>query len=67
MQGEEDTVVPADQMVTMVNKIKARGGKVDLVLFPGEGHGWRKSSTIQTVLEKELAFFNDVLGLKNTF
>ncbi|KAF8198339.1 alpha beta-hydrolase [Mycena galopus ATCC 62051] len=66
LQGEEDTVIPAEQMVEMVQKIKERNGKVDLVLFAGEGHGWRKASTIQTVLERELSFFNEVLGLQNT-
>ncbi|KAJ7887476.1 alpha/beta-hydrolase [Mycena olivaceomarginata] len=66
LQGEDDTVVPADQMVEMVKKIKERKGKVDLVLFPGEGHGWRKASTVQTVLEREMVFFNEVLGLENT-
>jgi dipeptidyl aminopeptidase/acylaminoacyl peptidase len=34
------------------------------VLFEGEGHGWRKAETIQAALEKELAFYEDVLGLK---
>ena len=52
-------------MITMVNTIKARGGKADLILFPNEGHGWRQSSTIQTALEKQLEFFNEVLGLTN--
>ncbi|KAJ7019907.1 Alpha/Beta hydrolase protein, partial [Mycena alexandri] len=40
LQGEDDTVIPAQQMV---ETIKAQGGKVDLVLFPGEGHGWRQA------------------------
>ncbi|KAJ6459747.1 Alpha/Beta hydrolase protein [Mycena vitilis] len=67
LQGKDDTVVPADQMISMVKTIKARGGKADLVLFPGEGHGWRKASTIQTVLEREMTFFNEVLGLENEY
>ncbi|KAF8589755.1 alpha beta-hydrolase [Ramaria rubella] len=66
LQGEDDTVVPAEQMIEMVKTLKDRGAKVELVLFPGEGHGWRKASTIQTVLERELKFFNEVLGLENT-
>ncbi|KAJ7475905.1 Alpha/Beta hydrolase protein [Mycena latifolia] len=69
LQGEDDTVVPADQMVRMVDTIKKRPGgpKVELVLFKGEGHGWRRASTVQTVLEKEMVFFNEVLGLKNNY
>ncbi|KAF7369337.1 Alpha/beta-hydrolase [Mycena venus] len=66
LQGEDDTVIPAEQMIEMVQTIKARNGKVDLILFPGEGHGWRKASTVQTVLERELSFFNEVLELENT-
>ncbi|KAJ7512848.1 alpha/beta-hydrolase [Mycena galericulata] len=65
LQGEEDTVIPAEQMVEMVEKIKERKGKVDIVLFSGEGHGWRKASTVQTVLQREMSFFNEVLGLDN--
>lgn len=53
-------------MIIMVNTIKEHGGKVDLILFPDEGHGWRYSSTIQTALERQLEFFNEVLGLKNS-
>jgi dipeptidyl aminopeptidase/acylaminoacyl peptidase len=53
-------------MITMVKTIKARGGTAELVLFAKEGHGWRYSSTIQTALQKQLEFFNEVLGLKNT-
>jgi len=67
LQGLDDTVIPAQQMVEMVERIKERGNKVDLVLFEGEGHGWRKASTIQTALERELTFFNEVLGFQNTF
>ncbi|KAJ7126925.1 Alpha/Beta hydrolase protein [Mycena epipterygia] len=58
-------------MIHMVDEIKrARGQddenwKVELVRFEGEGHGWRKASTIKTVLEKEMAFFNQVLRLEN--
>ncbi|KAJ7707638.1 Alpha/Beta hydrolase protein [Mycena rosella] len=69
LQGEADTVVPKDQATRMVASIKAarRDGKVELVLFEGEGHGWRKASTMQTVLEKEMTFFNEVLGLTNHY
>jgi dipeptidyl aminopeptidase/acylaminoacyl peptidase len=49
----------------MVKKIKERKGKVDLVLFPGKGHGWRKALTVKTILEREMVFFNQVPGLEN--
>ncbi|KAJ7583310.1 alpha beta-hydrolase [Mycena floridula] len=66
LQGLADTVIPAEQMINMVDVLKSKGTKVELVLFEGEGHGWRKASTVQTALERELAFFNEVLGLDNT-
>ena len=58
-------MVPADQMIDMVEQIKARGSKVELIIFPNEGHGWRQASTIKTALENQLKFFNEVLGLRN--
>ncbi|KAI0060422.1 alpha/beta-hydrolase [Artomyces pyxidatus] len=67
MQGGKDTVIPAEQMVEMVDTIKKAGGKVELVIFPNEGHGWREAKSVQTTLERELTFFNEVLGLENTY
>ena len=52
-------------MIEMVDTVQKGGQNTELVLFDGEGHGWRKTSTVQTVLEKELKFFNQVLGLEN--
>lgn len=65
MQGDSDTVIPAPQMIAMVDAIKKQGGKAELVIFPGEGHGWRKASTMKTALEKQLEYFNEALGLHN--
>lgn len=63
LQGSIDKVVPPSQAEEMMKIIKANGGRVEYVLFEGEGHGWRKSENIVAALEKELAFYNDVLGL----
>ncbi|THV07184.1 alpha/beta-hydrolase [Dendrothele bispora CBS 962.96] len=65
LQGKEDTVIPMEQMIEVEKKLKAKGCKVELILFDGEGHGWRKASTVRTELERSLLFFNEVLGLKN--
>lgn len=65
LQGKEDTVINAEQMIEMVAELKAHGKKAELLLFDGEGHGWRKSSTVRIALEQELAWFSEVLGLKN--
>jgi dipeptidyl aminopeptidase/acylaminoacyl peptidase len=42
IHGEEDPVVPADHSRTLAARIAAAGGRVDLHLFPGEGHGLRQ-------------------------
>lgn len=51
----------------MVDTLKKAGSKVEIVLFPNEGHGWREASTVQTVLEREMVFYNEVLGLENKY
>ncbi|THH32604.1 hypothetical protein EUX98_g1574 [Antrodiella citrinella] len=63
LQGKEDTVINAEQMIEMVAELKAHGKKAELLLFDGEGHGWRKSGTVRITLEQELAWFSEVLGL----
>ena len=40
-------------------------GKVEYVVFEGEGHGWRQSENIKAALEKELGFYEEILGLKD--
>jgi len=47
------------------NTIKKRGGRVEYKLYPGEGHGWRKEETMVDAYERELGFYEEVLGLKN--
>lgn len=63
LQGEEDAVVPPAQAHEITDAIRERGGDVELVLYPGEGHGWRKSETRRDSLERELAFYTRVFGL----
>ncbi|OCH85384.1 alpha/beta-hydrolase [Obba rivulosa] len=63
LQGSDDAVVPPGQAEEIVNTIKKRGGRVEYVVYQGEGHGWRKAETIKDALEKELAFYRDVLRL----
>ena len=62
-QGRDDAVVPPSQAERMVAALRARGVAVELIVFDGEGHGFRRAETIQTALEAELAFYTRVLGL----
>lgn len=62
-QGLEDRVVPPEQSRLIAEKLQARGVDVTLHEFAGEGHGFRRATTIVAVLEAELAFLRRVFGL----
>lgn len=63
MQGSEDSIVPPTQAEAIVEAVRSQGGRVEYRLFEGEGHGWRKTKTIELAIEQELAFYQEVLGL----
>ncbi|KAG8957656.1 hypothetical protein FRC00_003694 [Tulasnella sp. 408] len=63
LQGSIDAVVPPGQAEAIVKQIKERDGKVEYVLFEGEGHGWRKAENIKRALETEERWYAEVLGL----
>jgi dipeptidyl aminopeptidase/acylaminoacyl peptidase len=46
-QGEDDKVVPRSQSDSIVASLKSRGIPHEYHVYPGEGHGWRKSETIE--------------------
>jgi dipeptidyl aminopeptidase/acylaminoacyl peptidase len=46
-QGEEDQVVPRAQSDAIVAVLQRRGIPHEYHLYPGEGHGFRKTETIQ--------------------
>ena len=50
-QGEEDEVVPPSQSDGIAETLTGRGVPHIYHRFPGEGHGWKKSRTIETYLE----------------
>lgn len=54
LHGANDTNVPVVEAEQVVDTLKKRGVPVDLVLFPDEGHGFRKTpnkirATVETV------------------
>ncbi|MFT4226488.1 alpha/beta hydrolase family protein [Micropruina sp.] len=63
LQGAEDAVVPPNQAETMASAIAAKGLDVELIVFEGEGHGFRRAETIQAALEAELAFYARTFGI----
>ena len=52
-QGEDDRVVPKEQSEMIVASLRRRGITHEYHLYPGEGHGFRKTETIE-------AFYHDV-------
>jgi dipeptidyl aminopeptidase/acylaminoacyl peptidase len=62
-QGEDDKVVPPNQSQMIVDALQSKGVECEYHLYPGEGHGFRKSETIVHQMSAELAFYQRVLDL----
>ncbi|HYI59546.1 MAG TPA: prolyl oligopeptidase family serine peptidase [Microlunatus sp.] len=64
LQGAEDAVVPPNQAETMAAAVRAKGLPVAMIIFDGEGHGFRQASSIQAALEAQLFFLSRVFGFE---
>lgn len=56
-QGTEDSIVPPNQAEKLYNVLKKKGITTELILYPGEQHGFRNALTIKDSLEKEIGFY----------
>jgi dipeptidyl aminopeptidase/acylaminoacyl peptidase len=56
LHGTADESVPCSQSTHMAEAIVAAGGTVEIQLYEGEGHGWRKPETQIDELERVHAF-----------
>jgi len=65
LQGEIDMVVPKGQAEAIYKSIQDRGGVVEYKLYAGEGHGWRQEVNMRDAYERELGFYERILGVKN--
>ncbi|XP_070579119.1 dipeptidyl peptidase family member 6-like [Ptychodera flava] len=63
-QGEDDKVVLPNQAEEMFSLVKAKGLPTAYVLFPGEGHGFRKSENIQASMDGEFYFYSKVFSFE---
>jgi dipeptidyl aminopeptidase/acylaminoacyl peptidase len=54
--GEIDRVVPREQSDSIVASLRARGVPHEYHVYEGEGHGWRKSETIEKFYNSVEAF-----------
>ncbi len=65
LQGEDDKVVPPNQAEMMVDALTEKQIPFAYQLYPGEGHGFRKSETIISALNAELSFYRQILNIKD--
>ncbi len=62
LQGLEDKVVRPAQAEALVQALDAKGLPYACLMFPEEGHGFRKAPSIRRALEAELYFYSRVFG-----
>jgi dipeptidyl aminopeptidase/acylaminoacyl peptidase len=63
-QGADDRVVPPSQARQMADAVRAKGLPVALVMYEGEGHGFRRADTIVASLNAKLSFLGQVFGFE---
>ena len=56
LQGADDDVVPPAQSQAIADRVRARGGEVELHLYAGERHGWSRPETVVDELQRTEAF-----------
>jgi dipeptidyl aminopeptidase/acylaminoacyl peptidase len=61
LHGANDTNVPVVEAEQVVNRLKERGVPVEYVLFPDEGHGWRKTANRVKSAVPIVRFFEEKL------
>jgi dipeptidyl aminopeptidase/acylaminoacyl peptidase len=67
LQGDEDRVVPLDQAEEMTRVLEDGGNDVKLVVFQGEGHGFRMQKNVKAaILEEEKLWWRTLLALKES-
>jgi dipeptidyl aminopeptidase/acylaminoacyl peptidase len=64
--GANDTNVPVVEAEQIVDTLKQRGVPVEYILFPDEGHGWRKVPNRIRSITEMVAFFKKHLSAATT-
>ena len=62
LQGTEDKVVPPSQAETIADAVRAKGLPVALIMYEGEGHGFRRAESVISQLQATESFCAQVLG-----
>ncbi len=63
LQGDEDKIVPPIQSIAIYEALKKKGVQTGLLIFEGEGHGFRQAPNIKKAYEAELYFYGKILGI----
>jgi dipeptidyl aminopeptidase/acylaminoacyl peptidase len=64
LQGLDDRVVPPDQAEAMANAARRKGLPVTLIMFEGEGHGFRSAGTIRVSTQAQIYFLSQIFGIE---
>lgn len=62
LQGAEDKVVPPSQAEEIAAAARSKGLACALVMFAGEGHGFRRAESIRRSLEVSQSFLGGIFG-----
>lgn len=62
LQGTEDRVVPPEQAQALADALRVKGLPVELVMFEGEGHGFRRPESNVRAWEVEADFLARLWG-----
>ena len=54
--------MPPNQAETMADAARAKGLPVAMIMFAGEGHGFRRADTIKAATEAQLYFLGRIFG-----
>lgn len=60
LQGTDDKVVPPSQATLMKAAVP---GVCDVIMFEGEGHGFRRADSSKLALESEIAWYRKAFGI----
>lgn len=63
LQGDQDKIVPPNQTLVIFEALKEKEIPVGMLIFEGEGHGFRNAPNIKKSLDAELYFYQKILHL----
>lgn len=64
LQGADDLIVPLNQAEAMADAVRAAGKPVEMVVYDGEGHGFRRAESTIDAHQRELAHYGRVFGFE---